>query len=105
MYKKKDREYMKSIRDRFFELLKIPTDSWNISNEYTKAIEGIKKEYFYDKLDIKLVIRSIKSPNFYYNYFDYYINDDVIVDDLNEFLEKLDRLYQLINIKRKIKNL
>ena len=87
---------MKTLVDRFYELLKanqVLLQSFVIINDIIKII---KKEYFNDELDIKLKIDSLKNYSF-----KFYINDDVY-DDIIKFVFKLEYLYELRQLKHKI---
>lgn len=85
---------MKTIVDRFFEL-------FNMYGENKSALESLKiinKEYFNSRLNIEYQYITNRSCRFIR------IDDDVF-EYWDEAIDKLENLYQLMSIKRKIDNI
>lgn len=95
---------MKSIRERFMELLNgiIFGKGCTIHNHHNdEIIEIIRKEYFDNELDIKVTRDYYEIDSFDYRYF---INEEEY-ESAEEYINKLQSLYDLRCIKRKIENI
>lgn len=98
---------MKSIRDRFEELNIIKNDEYGTTHlKYEARLEIIQKEFFNDTINIRCenFIYVWNNGHNYYDGFMFFINNDRY-EDKEDFIDKLQQLYDLQQIKKKIDNI